>query len=524
MSLLGSYARPVTHRPAPTPEQTLHWMAKFIRQGQYDHRLRELVEREIVADLFPHDYLSEYAAILNWVRSNIRYVRDPRTVEQVKTPQVVVETRTGDCLPLDTKVVVRDSRGYYRLKSLGELRHDYASYDALSYDFEQQSWTFQPVVGWHDKGVQETYRVKLTTGYSFRCTHGHKLFLWKQSHGISEVRTLADACARSPQPDGSFKLKQNWTILTAKQIPLLGQEHSFASPDAAWTLGAYVAEGWGEQHKVCIARNEPKLLHKALDRLGVPYVFVAPRPNSGGYTRLHAHPFKDALRTAGGRALDKHFPWDVLSGDAASLRKLLDGYSWGDSWHNDGRSKGHAMHVRMHSTVSSELAVQLKFLHLLFGLPLSGGGRPVPGGGLGKNLIYRLYESTGARYQERLPGLTNVGARRVAYAGTEPVCDISVANTHNFVLADGTLVHNCDDLSVVIGTLVGLVGGPVRLVAGGLAGAPRSPSGRPLLSHVWLEAYDSTSKSWVVLDPVPGRKVDQMLRRMTHRKVQEVLS
>lgn len=178
MSLLGSYARPVTHRPAPTPEQTLHWMAKFIRQGQYDHRLRELVEREIVADLFPHDYLSEYAAILNWVRSNIRYVRDPRTVEQVKTPQVVVETRTGDC----------------------------------------------------------------------------------------------------------------------------------------------------------------------------------------------------------------------------------------------------------------------------------------------------------------------------------------------------------DDLSVVIGTLVGLVGGPVRLVAGGLAGAPRSPSGRPLLSHVWLEAYDSTSKSWVVLDPVPGRKVDQMLRRMTHRKVLEVLS
>lgn len=95
--MLGTYARPNRHLPAPTPEQTLRWMAEFIRQGQYDHRLREFVEREIVGELFPHDYLSEYAAILNWVRGNIRYMRDPRTVEQVKTPAVVLETRTGDC-------------------------------------------------------------------------------------------------------------------------------------------------------------------------------------------------------------------------------------------------------------------------------------------------------------------------------------------------------------------------------------------------------------------------------------------
>jgi transglutaminase-like putative cysteine protease len=95
--MLGTYARPNRHLPAPTPEQTLQWMAKFIRQGQYDQRLRELVEREIVAELFPHDYLSEYAAILNWVRTNIRYSRDPRTIEQVKTPAVIVETKTGDC-------------------------------------------------------------------------------------------------------------------------------------------------------------------------------------------------------------------------------------------------------------------------------------------------------------------------------------------------------------------------------------------------------------------------------------------
>jgi transglutaminase-like putative cysteine protease len=71
-------------------------MAKFIERGQYDYRLREFAEK-LVADLWPHDYLSEYAAVLNWVRANVRYSRDPRSIEQVKTPSVVLETKTGDC-------------------------------------------------------------------------------------------------------------------------------------------------------------------------------------------------------------------------------------------------------------------------------------------------------------------------------------------------------------------------------------------------------------------------------------------
>jgi len=71
-------------------------MAKLIRKGQFDYRIRGLAE-EIVGDLWPHDYLSEYAAVLNWVRKNVRYVRDPRTIEQIQTPEVTVETKQGDC-------------------------------------------------------------------------------------------------------------------------------------------------------------------------------------------------------------------------------------------------------------------------------------------------------------------------------------------------------------------------------------------------------------------------------------------
>jgi len=71
-------------------------MVKLTRQAQFDQPLRGFAEK-LVLKVFPHDYLSEYAAILNWIRTNIRYVRDPRMVEQVKTARAVYETRTGDC-------------------------------------------------------------------------------------------------------------------------------------------------------------------------------------------------------------------------------------------------------------------------------------------------------------------------------------------------------------------------------------------------------------------------------------------
>jgi transglutaminase-like putative cysteine protease len=78
-------------------------MAKLIQQGQFDYRIRGLAE-EIVGGLFPHDYLSEYAAILNWVRKNVRYTRDPRTIEQIQTAAVTIEAKHGDCD--DSSVVI----------------------------------------------------------------------------------------------------------------------------------------------------------------------------------------------------------------------------------------------------------------------------------------------------------------------------------------------------------------------------------------------------------------------------------
>lgn len=96
MPPLAGYTRPTLHTPDADPRTTLQWMVRLTRAGLADVKIRLLAE-EIVRDLWPHDYLSEYAAVLQWVRMNIRYTRDPIVIEQVKTPQAILETGTGDC-------------------------------------------------------------------------------------------------------------------------------------------------------------------------------------------------------------------------------------------------------------------------------------------------------------------------------------------------------------------------------------------------------------------------------------------
>jgi hypothetical protein len=58
--------------------------------------LRHLVER-VCLGIRPKDYLSELLGLFYFVCRTVRYMRDPRTVELVKTPEATLATRVGDC-------------------------------------------------------------------------------------------------------------------------------------------------------------------------------------------------------------------------------------------------------------------------------------------------------------------------------------------------------------------------------------------------------------------------------------------
>jgi hypothetical protein len=89
----------LAYRGAP---QTVETMIFAARQSQEDLSVRALAE-EICRELVSKDYSSEALAIYYFVLSHTRYMRDPRTVELVKAPYVIVreilagQTPSIDC-------------------------------------------------------------------------------------------------------------------------------------------------------------------------------------------------------------------------------------------------------------------------------------------------------------------------------------------------------------------------------------------------------------------------------------------
>lgn len=69
---------------------TIEAIRKAILAIQGDYRLRQLVER-VCGNIREKDYLSEYLAWYNYICANVRYMRDPRTVELVKSVHIPLE-------------------------------------------------------------------------------------------------------------------------------------------------------------------------------------------------------------------------------------------------------------------------------------------------------------------------------------------------------------------------------------------------------------------------------------------------
>jgi transglutaminase-like putative cysteine protease len=78
------------------PEQTIGEMRELALAAQTAWPLRRLVE-DICRGITPKAYGSELVALLHFVYRTVRYQRDPRTVELVKTPEATLRTGVGDC-------------------------------------------------------------------------------------------------------------------------------------------------------------------------------------------------------------------------------------------------------------------------------------------------------------------------------------------------------------------------------------------------------------------------------------------
>lgn len=89
-------------RVIPIPEgsagnrATLRYMGEFVKQYQKDPLILATA-KELTQFLDSHDYAGEAREIFNFVRDQVRYVRDPVRAELVQDPAFTLKNRYGDC-------------------------------------------------------------------------------------------------------------------------------------------------------------------------------------------------------------------------------------------------------------------------------------------------------------------------------------------------------------------------------------------------------------------------------------------
>lgn len=306
--------------------------------GQYMLAVRDFGEWHDVREFVqPHDAQVQalYQEIgpdawqcYRWVCENISYAREMGEFWQY--PYETLARGSGDCFTEDTKIVTLNPEGRYEAKPIAELSH-HEGYQALSYDFGEQRFCFQPIIDFIPKGYRSVYRVSLRNGTSFKCTLDHRFF------------------ADDGEPISLSSINRNQTIYCARRIPALNW-NSHITSDELWLSGLYLAEGYPKQHGstcLCLANDNPTIQTNVI------------------------------------KCLDRH-------------------------------------------------------------------------GGVGKHPIWRLYENNNSRFNKpTLHDLSHVSIKSVEPCGEEPVYDITVANTHNFLLADtSVLAHNCEDTSLLLASLL----------------------------------------------------------------------
>lgn len=381
----------------------------------------------------------------------------------------IIENGGGDCFPLTQKVIVRSrATGTYEILSLGELRHAYSGYEALSYNFTSCKYEFKPILGFVDKGVKSVSVARLSNGTDLVATDDHKF--WTLTGSKQNMQLEVKRMGEYVEVYTDFKKGRaskaartnNSRILVASKIPALDAIRP--SLAEAYLHGIYAAEGNFDGKHTCIAQHKPEVRQKieaSLAEVSTGFRYrqgSGATPGSGSYYALHggaSNPVIATMRDQGLNSFDKRFPRAMLSANEQVVSALLEGHGDGDAWRPANGSFKRPGVEAIYATSSDELADQLKLGLLVTGRP-TYSYRYENHQGHGNRPIWRIHEYNrdASKLQNRvaavgdeLPGLTYATVRHAMPAGTAHVGCIEVEGNHNFILADGTVASNCDNVA-----------------------------------------------------------------------------
>lgn len=410
----------------------------------------------------------EAKAIFDAVRRKVRYTSDISGVDTYQKPAHTLALGSGDCVPEGTLLLRSDGQ----LVAIEDIRVGDKVFDGIGWASVTNTW---------DKGVKPVLHFGLNNGCTLTCTSEHRVFrMPKEKGGYADAEEV---------PAGDLKVGES-----------LWQPREMAMPDAvsltsdeAYLLGAYLAEGSvkhkrvdGKLSSVSVAGvpNGKGVREKVVEigeRLGLR-VHAAPREV---YLSCSDDTLDNLLGSIQRGAKNKQLPHMRWTAETAA--SIVEGLNADGGFSTSGKNF-------VFSTTSQTLAVQYRLLQRILGHS-AAVTRVDAHGGLGSNPIYRV---TVRGSDQKRPWAR---IRQITEGEEVQVYDIET-DSHRFYLPESdVIVHNCDDYSSLLCSLMLSVGIPCRFKVIRTRGARD-------WNHIFAEAGfpRANPQKWISMDasvPVP---------------------
>lgn len=349
----------------------------------------------------------------------------------------IIKIETEDCFTGDTKIIVEEN-GIIKYKSFNELKECWKKCLAASYDFDNQKTVFKPITNFAEKGEKPVFEICFSSDYKFKCTNNHRFYcrytLRNAKFGWKELKEI--------------NMNRFWEkhLISVKKVP---EGTSTISDELANLIGSYVADGYSGNGKdgnwsISIAGDDEqrtRILHIALNKLGIKYTQSKRKVHASTNILKKQLPKEmlEILNQLGRIGKEKQFPEFVMKLNNESINKILYYYGERDATYKNN-------HVENYSTVSNKLAEQIKLLLFRLGKHYSSYIQIQNRDDCHRYPIHRICIKNHGREINEFCEKKIV--KSIKEVGVENTFDITVMDSHNFILENGIIVHNCDDETI----------------------------------------------------------------------------